>query len=218
MRCVALLVRIMTDIIVDHSRKVPGARGSLLQGGASRQTLGVYRSPEKGSDRVHSLLFASTSPGPSDSEPVAHYFDTSVLITPSAESESGAETALGPSNDTRGAGPWPGAPEFEKVYDSFRSEGGGGNGESCEGRMAPRRQTVADGSEALRLQRDLDLAMAEKRRIQESAYYQGISHPLEKKAQAKADKDGAPIRENYVKLQVGNCRTSALLAWSCPCI
>lgn len=207
----------MTDIIVDPFRKVSGARGSLLQGGASRQTPGVHRSPEKGIERVHSLLFASTSPGPSDPEPIAHYFDTSVLITPWAGGESCAETGLGPS-DTRTDGPWAGAPELEKRNDAFRSQGGGGNGESSEGQMARGRQTVADGSEALRLQRDLDLAMTEKRRIQESAYYQSISHPLEKKAQAKADKAGAPIRENYVKLQVGTCRTSALLAWLCPCI
>ena len=79
---------------------------------------------------------------------------------------------------------------------------------------------MADGSEALRMQRDLDSAVAEKRRAQESAYFQNLAHPLEKRAPAKLDKSGAPIRENYVKLQVCNRSTCQYLAWACsfPCI
>lgn len=61
---------------------------------------------------------------------------------------------------------------------------------------------VSGSSEGARLQRDLELAAIGKRRKQESAYYLLVRHPLEKLASSKTDKSGAPIRENYVKLQV----------------
>jgi len=65
----------------------------------------------------------------------------------------------------------------------------------------------------MQIYRDLDLAAVEKRRRIESAYYQNITHPLAKLAAAKTDKNGAPIRENFVKLQV--CMSACVGAHEC---
>ena len=51
------------------------------------------------------------------------------------------------------------------------------------------------------LRRDLEFAACERRRKTESSYYGNVVHPLEELSAAKKDKNGNPIRENFVKMQ-----------------
>ena len=61
--------------------------------------------------------------------------------------------------------------------------------------------SASELTEHAQLRRELEFAARERRRKTESSYYGSVVHPLEELSAAKQDKNGNPIRENFVKMQ-----------------
>ena len=84
---------------------------------------------------------------------------------------------------------------------TLAGERGADESGSLEGAELGKRNPPPGPATEASLLTDLNLALVEKRRRLESAYYQSQPHPLQKKAPAKDSATGAPVRENFVKLQ-----------------